>query len=313
MFSHRYLKAAMKRLDGMPLGSSSLWGARAPKGYGMFPQSREKNNTLEVVPEFDYSPEEVAMAKRVRANFYERILNPNEIAFALRYSPVTLDIETFSSAWGDQNGIFTLPDDEDVKEEFDHTVTVVDHDEEGLWVDTGWSTWGPNQGHGYIPFEYLDKYFITAFAFIALDHMTKEPLQTLLLKDKIKLQGRKWYMDVYAVPSMRRDDRSLFNMEIRDAGGTIAAWTHLARNADRSVEILDLFVLPEYRRMGVGTFMFQNSQSLFKATRAHGYIASHDLIGNRDDQVREFLLSNNYLPHRDRSKFKDCRYRIEPL
>lgn len=297
-------------LDGMPKGSSSLWGTRATKGYGALPSSRDARPLTEAIPAFDYSANDIALARRFRSNFYERILSFKEIPTALQYAPISLDIEIYDSVWSDQGGVLTLPDEDNKKEDLDHTVMVYGHDEHGLKVDTNWSNWG-NKGHGFIPYEYLDKYFITAFVLSALYKLGENP-QKELSRKKTKIKESKWYEHVYTVPSMRGDKRPLFNVEIYTTGGLLSGWIHFARNQDKSVEILDLFILPEYRRQGIGTYLLQEVQTLLRTTNITGFISGHDL-GEREETVKDFLLSNNLVPYVDTSQFRDCRFRIGRL
>ena len=297
-------------LDGMPKGSSGLWGARATKGYGALPELRDARPLTEVIPVFDYSANDISLARRFRSNFYERILSPMEIPVALQYSPVSLDIEIYDSVWSDQGGVLTLPDDENRKEDLDHSVTVYGHDKYGLKVDMGWSNWG-NKGRGFIPYEYLDKHFLTAFVLSALYKLGENP-QKELSRKKTKIKESKWYEYVYAVPSMRGDKRPLFNVEIYTTGGLLSGWIHFARNQDKSVEVLDLFVLPEYRRQGIGTYLLQEAQSLLRTADVTGFIDGHDL-GECEEIIKDFLLSNNLVPYVDMSQFRDCRFRIGRL
>jgi hypothetical protein len=309
--SRRYGYAAMKMLDGIAEGSSSLWAQRAYKGYGMFPAAGERQSTE--IPVFsNYSLDEVAMARRVRQNFYERILNAREIPKALQNSPVAMDIQVFSSAWTDRDGVLTIPDDEDTKEELDHTVSVYGHDPEGLRVNTHWPTWG-DRGKGFIPFTYLDRHFITAFAILAFDNLCTVPRQQILSRRKVRIRDKKWFQTIFLSPSLCGNLNPHFNMEVYTTGGTLAGWTHFVHHNELDVEIQEIFVLPEYRRKGIGSFMFGEVHSFSSVSRVSSWISAHDLIDEREEQVRSFLISNNYLPFADRSRFADCRYRIEPM
>jgi len=297
-------------LDGMPKGSSSLWGTRAAKGYGVLPSSRDARPLTEAIPAFDYSPNDIALARRFRSNFYERILSFKEIPRALQYGPISLDIEIYDSVWSDQGGVLTLPDDENKKEDLDHAVTVYGHNEYGLRIDTGWLNWG-NKGRGFISYEYIDKYFITAFALNAFYKLGADS-QKELSRRKVTIKNGKWYEYIYVTYSMRGDARPLFNAEIFTNGGLFSGWIHFAQNKDKSIEILDLFVLPEYRRKGIGTHLLTMVQSFLKTTTITGFISGHDL-GEREEIVKDFLLSNNLVPYVDTSQFRDCKFRIGRL
>ncbi len=312
--SPRYSHAACKKIDGMPLGSASLWGARAAKAYGALPIQAEHDMTLERLPPFDYNQKQIAHARHFRSGFYERILSPNEILEALHYTPVILDIEIFDSIYNDQ-GVVTLPDEnEDKKEDFNHCVNVLGYRKEtnSFFINTHWPQWGDN-GFGLVPLEYLDKYFITAFAGHHLVKMSKESSRLLKLKKKVKSKLFKGSIQIFSEPSYRGDKRALFNMEVFDAGGNIAGWIHCAIDKQKTLEVLDLFVLEEYRNRGIGSFLLRQARLSSRAKNITGFIASHDLIGEREEKLKEFLLENGLIPIVDKSAFKDCRYRIEKL
>lgn len=309
--SRRYSLAAIKMLDGMPRGSSTLWAMRASKGFGSLSHGLDSRPIESACPPFDYSPDHVAIARRIRSAFYERLLSPQEIRVSLQYSPVCLDIEIFSSASGDVGGVFTLPDREDTKLDLDHSVTVYGHNEDGFRVDTGWPDWG-NNGRGFIPNEYLERHFLTAFVINRYRLLDNHGLAQIS-KNKVWIRNHKWFERIDAVASMRGDMRRLFNIEIYTTGGTIAGWAHFAYDSVSKVsEVLDLFVLPEHRRMGLGTHLLQKIQDGARKAAVTGYIASHDL-GQREEIVKDFLLANNFIPIIDKSKFRDCRFRIEKL
>lgn len=121
MFSFRYLHSVIKKYDGIEQGSSSLWSSRLIKGYGVLPEKAEHNKHSSRDFTFNYSSKQIAIARKFRTSFYERLFTPEEFFFALKYCPVIMDIEIFSSINSDREGVITLPDEEDEKEEVDHT------------------------------------------------------------------------------------------------------------------------------------------------------------------------------------------------
>lgn len=172
------------------------------------------------------------------------------------------------------------------------------------------------KGLGYIPFTYLEKYFVTAFVTLAFQDMLlpKYIIQKLLRKSKPRIKGKKWYQRIFAVPSLVGDDQRLhLNIEIYSSENTLAGWAHVVGRPRADAEILELFILPEFRRRGLGSHLFSLTMRCFGVPRVTGWISGHDLYNGKDDVVRSFLLSNGYLPYPDKSKFRDCRWRFEPL
>ncbi len=311
---HRYSHAATKMLDGNMVGSSSLWAQRASKGYGHLPATRD-TRPMEKFPPFDYGSEDLRIARRVRTNYYEQISDPRHIPAALRFCPVPMDVQIFTSIWNDSSGIVTMPDEEDAREKLDHTFSVIAHDELGLHVSSGWRDWG-QKSLGYIPFSYLEKYFVTAFATITLQDMLLPQYinQKLLRRSKPRIKGKKWYQRIFAVPSLvGNSQRHHLNIEIYSPENILAGWAHVAGRPKADAEIIELFILPEFRRRRLGTHLITLTTRCFGVQSVTGWISGHDLYDGKDDVVRSFLVSNGYLPFPDRSKFRDCRWRLESM
>ncbi|RJQ35286.1 N-acetyltransferase [Candidatus Parcubacteria bacterium] len=314
-FSPRYVNAAVKKMDGIPEGSSTLWAQRAVKAYGVLPflneHKLEAKNKADY-RSFDYSSTQMAIARRFRNSHYERLLSPREIIKALRYRPISVDIQIFNSIFSDLSGVVTLPDEEDKKCEFDHTINILSYDSESdsfVFDSNNWSNWGRN-GLGTVSMIYLERYFITAFV------SSPVFIQGVIVTEsrrKIKLRNRKWYIATHPFYSCREDERLLYNLEVYDAGGNLAGWLHYAMNSQNAAELLDLYVLEEYRRQGVGSFLIQEMRQHSKAKEITGFVSAHDLINEREERVKCFLLKNGLLPMVNKSQFKDARFRLEKL
>lgn len=305
MFSFRYLHTITKSYDGIKKGSSTLWGCRMIKAYGALPIKEEHDLNFKNIT-FDYSSRQIATARKFRSGFYQRLLKPEDIKHALYYCPVPVDMEIFSCIYDDIDGEISLPDPaEDTKEETAHSVLVLAQEGEGFIVDTNWRNWG-NNGLGYVSLDYLKKYFITAFADDAFVEFTK---RTYLERKKIKVNNLKYSFSLYREGSFSGDKQTIFNIEIFDAGGIFAGWIHFATH-DNVVEILDIFILKEYRRRGLGTFLLNQIIFYSKCNKITGFISGFDLLNNRDEVVKSFLIKNNLTVVVDRSRFKDCKNRI---
>lgn len=310
--SIRYSYTITKKYDGMPKGSSILWSERMQKAYGVLSKKLDHHTEFDKNDEFDYSFEQISIARHLRIGYYKRLIKPEDIINALYYSPVSLEVEIFDSIFNDQDGIITMPDSDDIKEEYGHCFSVMKYnkDDSNFTVSAGnWQGWGRNE-FGTISLEYLNKYFITAFATCGFPRLESEKRKELLRK-KIKLFGKKYYTHIFLENNFKCDSRLQLNFEVMDAGGNLTGWGHFAFSKNKTLELLDVFILEEYRRRGIGSMIINNMIDFIGAKKFTGCIDGHDLIGNREDIVKDFLLKNGFMAVVDRSEFKDAKFRIE--
>lgn len=306
MFSIRYSGTSIKKYDGINKGSSSLWAVRMNKAYGSLPITKEHDLNSDN-RNFDYSEQQISIARKFRCGIYQRILNFKDIKKALCYCPVVLDFEIFDSIYNDIDGIISLPDEkEDIKESFGHSVVVIGHDINGYIILNNWVNWG-NKGVGHVSLDYLEKYFITAFASnIILLNKKKNYVD----KKEIKINNQNYLFFLFKEMSFVNNKKIIFNIEIFNKNNILVGWTHFIC-IKNSIEILDIFILKEFREKGLGTALL--NQIIFY-TNDHieitGYISGFDLLNNRDEVVKNFLIKNGLTVDVDISQFKDCKNKI---
>lgn len=310
--SRRYNLSLVKAYDGGLEGSSSLWAVRMSKAYGNLSEQGDHNTNIEQFPPFNYSERQVNVAKQVRTSFYKRLINPEDIIKALHFSPVVVDLEIFDSIFFD-NGIISLPDEEDTKEELSHCVTIVNFNYQNNFfeINIGWHEWGEN-GFGLLPFEYLEKYLITAFAediLIRSKHFQRREF----FRKKYKVGPRKCSIFIFSGHGFLSDSRKIYNIELFSSGGDLIGWAHCAIDNKKTLEILDLFIKMEFRRCGYGSFLIEKMIDYYSPNNITGYIDGFDLIHDREEAVKNFLLKNNLIPIPDRSQFKTAKFRIAQL
>lgn len=308
-FSYGYLHAVTKKYDGIEKGSSGLWSMRMEKAYGILPLKFDHNYGYSNLI-FDYSDKQISIARKFRCGFYERILKPEHIIQALRFSPITTEIEIFNSAHND-DGCFSIPDlDEDVKEDIGHCVLILEYEEkkESFIVSSNWHDWG-NNGYGYLSLEYLKKYFVSAF--VAKDRFVGLTRRSYLVRKKIKINNL-WYSFTIFKESSFLQKSLAFNIEINHSGGTMIGWIHFSVTSCL-VEIQEIFVLNEYRNKGVGTFLLKKMMEFSRCKEVTGYISAYDLLNSRDENVKCFFIKNGLTVTPDNSKFMDCKDRIIQL
>jgi len=308
--SLRYSHSILKKYDGIEKGSASLWSARLLKGFGILSESMDHNKDLKPPYDFNYSKEQIKTARVMRSGFYERIFSHKGIISALPYSPIVLDLELFSSINGDREGVITLPDEDDKKEDFSHSVNVLAYcdTEQTLSIDTGWRNWG-DKGLGKVSYEYVDKYMLSAW-YSSMFALLSEKRGGYKSKNFV-INNQKWTFKVYTEFSVTNDTRRLLNLEIYNNLDELCGWVHYAYNELDTFEILDLFILDEYRRIGLASFIINELKKASNIKRIYGHISAHDLIDERNEIVKSFFLKNDFILHIDYSHFKDCRFRFE--
>ncbi len=307
-FSPRFIHAGCKKYDGMEYGSAGIWSMRVSKLLGVLPEKDEHNHTISDNPNFDYSLQQLVLARKFRINYYERIRSPEAIKIALKHGPVILEFDFFDSIHSDVDGVLTLPDEENTKSDCAHSVMVYGYDKEANsfnFINSWGIEWG-NRGHGKISLEYLSKYFVTAFVSSPSFYTSR-----LLKRKKVKIVNKNWYVHISVFTSLTGDQRRIYIFETKDMGGNLAAWSFYAVNTEGVGEVLELFVAEQYRRQSLGSFLLFQMKYFCRTRKTIGFISSHDLINDRDEIITSFLLKNNFYPIVDRSAFKDSRLRIE--
>ncbi len=106
-----------------------------------------------------------------------------------------------------------------------------------------WSDWG-DQGRGYMPYEYFDRYVFECWA----TYGRAEVLRLYNLK-KLDDEGRvRW-------TAFDEEDHRIYSFEVRDDRfDERHAWTFVIER-DGALEVEEMYVRPEYRRLGHGRWL----------------------------------------------------------
>jgi GNAT superfamily N-acetyltransferase len=154
-------------------------------------------------------------------------------------------------------GMIPLPSEADPPIPYTHAVAFIGRipDRRLFHFRVKWSDWG-DHGTGYMPYEYFDRYVFECWA------PYRRPEVLRLFKSKtLDDEGRlRW-------SAHDEDDHHIHAFEVRDArGDERRAWAFVVER-DGALEVEELYVRPEYRRLGHGRWLADRVAQLARERR----------------------------------------------
>ena len=151
-----------------------------------------------------------------------------------------------TAAWANPpGGVIPLPSAADPPIPYTHSATFIGRipDRRLFHFQVKWSDWG-DRGTGYMPYEYFDRYVFECWA----TYGRPDVLKFFQFK-RIDNEGRvRW-------SARDEEDHHVFAFEVRDPrSDERRAWTFVIER-DGALEVEELYVRPEFRRLGHGHWM----------------------------------------------------------
>ncbi len=318
----------VKQLDGgfdLTEGSTAWWGCRVNKGYGIckemyYPQNtRTKKEFLEFMK---VKPNIFAFedAYRHRSHIYERINGLEDIIQVFTHNiknkgHITLPqicFYIFENIQNTSNGFVNTPRKKE-KSMGAHAVCLTGMDPKQKlfkFINSWGEEWG-DKGYGYIPYEYINKYFVEGWIMSSyipfLGHKIK--WEDREIYDKQEIEGVQY--EVSNVESvLNKPDMWIIDA---DVDRKIAGWTHF-RIIQDGIELEDLYNLPEYSDYKISNQLLELVEKISKETkltRVTYYVHVQDLLNEGDEKrVRTLFESRGFNITFDNSKFKGCYWKV---
>lgn len=190
-----------------------------------------------------------------------------------------------------------------------HSVTIVGYNNRQKLLEFA-NSWGKewgNEGFGYLPYKYVDKFLIESW--IASSEIAKQGKRGLLKN----IGEFEYEFIVFHLDKMRKEDLNVIDVYKEDKR---VGWvqSYLEYNGARVI-VEDLFVMLDYRGKGIGRQLVNLVEQAAKASLVKEiiyYIHIQDLLSENGISTIENLFRNEdgYKIEPYKKAFKGCVYKI---
>jgi GNAT superfamily N-acetyltransferase len=192
--------------------------------------------------------------------YYRRIRSSAECDRHMRLEPRSRPRPAFqlTTAWiNPTGGVIPIPSDADQRIPFTHAAVFIGRipDSRRFHFELKWRDWG-DHGTGYMPYEYFDKYVFECWAAYGGPGVLR-----VYKFQKLDADGRvRW-------SAHDEEDHRIYAFEVRDPrSDERRAWAFVIER-EAALEVEELYVRPEYRRMGHGRWLADRVAQLAREKR----------------------------------------------
>jgi ribosomal protein S18 acetylase RimI-like enzyme len=255
-----------------------------------------------------------------RSRAYERLFSMIDIKKALiisKLAGVVLSFKVFEGIYDAPKGLVPLPSTGETSIG-GHCVRVTGYDDnqQTLVFANSWGReWGDN-GMGYLPYCYLEKYTLECWAPVSKSYW-KEFSQDLGKDSFIDNKANSITAELHKVHSVAYGRPHLWVIDLYDKNRKIIGWSHF-RIVDfgNVLEIEDIYIHTQFRRCGLGSKilgMIQNKAAQSLISQIRGWVSIQDLIDERNEIVRNYFVRAGFEIIPDTTRFAGSYWQIRKV
>jgi GNAT superfamily N-acetyltransferase len=247
---------------------------RHPADAGCWPVTMHRLEVGEGLPRFETSWASVTFSEGEpfpltsrpppevlwRNFYYRRVRSSGECDHQMLIDPMSRPRPAFhlTAAWANPpGGVIPLPSAADPPIPHTHSAVFISRipDRHLFHFKVKWRDWG-DHGTGYMPYEYFDRYVFECWA----TYSRPDVLKLFQIK-RIDNEGRvRW-------SARDEEDHRVYAFEVHDPRSEERrAWTFVVER-DGALEVEELYVRPEYRRVGHGRWLAERVAELSRRKR----------------------------------------------
>lgn len=321
-FSPKFMYAMCKKLDGLDWqsGTTAWWGVRVDKGFGACEQilcPHDSSLTETNSENLQITQEMIDNAYHNRSFAYERLLSVIDIkkVFILsKLGGASLSFVAFDGIYDAPQGHVPLPavGEESVGV---HCVAIIGYDDnhQSLVFANSWGTeWGDN-GIGYLPYSYGEKYTVECWAAVPRLYW-KEFSQDLGHTNFTDRKDNVIKVQLHKIQSIVYGRSPLWVMDLYGSDRKIMGWSHFRIvDSGNVLEIEDVFIHPQFRNQGLGTHILEVIENISRSyfiSEVRGWISVQDLIAESESIVSRYFVKAGFEIISDTKKFKGSCWEI---
>ena len=264
-----------------------LTGTRVARAYGcceerLFPYPSNNEN-------FSYffkkkiTNKLLKNAQKYRIQISKRLFSLREIKLALALGrPVIAGVKWYDTESKIVKGLIEMPK-KGKKSRGYHAVTIIGYNEKTkrFQFQNSWGVeWG-NEGYGYFPYNYIKKYCGDAFSLYPKGSFCEK------IVDKHRVGFKTFH--IYQLQTRKTGERCCSSLELRK-GNKVVGWLDYEENHQtNNVFISELFIIPEFRKKGLGTKLIFTIRNILG--KKEGFFM---IVPFSDFQSKDQIEANNW-------------------